>query len=500
MASDRNGPYDVIVVGGGNAALCAALSARESGARVLLLERAPEEEKGGNSAFTDGVIRFAFDSADDIIALAGDLTEEEIRSSDFGTYPRDRFFDDIVRVTEERTDPDLAEILVKESRAALDWLKQQGVRFMPNYGRQSYRIDGKFKFSGGGPLVIRGGGPVLVDTLYRTAEKAGIEICFGAWVHDLVLTEGRIGGVSARIDGRTRDFHAPAVVLACGGFEANAEWRARYLGKGWDLAKVRGTKFNTGDGLAIALRIGAQPSGHWSGCHAVSWERYASDFGEPATTPNYQRHSYPFGIMINAEGKRFVDEGADIRNYTYAKYGHKVLEQPGQVAWQVFDGKMLYLLREEYKTRQTTKIVGESLEQLADRLEGVDRAGFLQTVSEFNASVDESVPFNPSIKDGKAARGLPVPKSNWAMTIDTPPFEAYAVTCGITFTYGGLRIDTDAQVLDTGHAKIGGLFAAGEIVGGIYYFNAPGGSGLTSGTVFGRIAGRNAARFAGGRS
>ncbi|MEK7877813.1 MAG: FAD-dependent tricarballylate dehydrogenase TcuA, partial [Pseudomonadota bacterium] len=419
--------YDVIVVGGGNAALCAAIAARHDGASVLVLERAPEAERGGNSTFTDGVVRFAYDGADDIIALSGDLSAEEIAGSDFGVYPAEQFFDDIVRVTENRADPDLCEIVVRQSKAALFWLKEHGVRFMPNYGRQAYRIGGRFKFSGGGPMVVRGGGPGLMEALYAAAAKLGVHVVYNAWAHDLVTDRGRVSGVRASIDGEDRHLRSRAVVLACGGFEANAEWRARYLGRGWDLAKVRGSKYNTGDGLEMALKLRAQPYGHWSGCHAVSWERYAADFGDPAITPNYQRHSYPFGIMINSRGRRFLDEGADIRNYTYAKYGHIVLEQPGQFAYQIFDAKISGLLRQEYRTKQVTKVTANSIEELAEKLEDVDTAEFLKTVREFNAAVRNDRPFDPSIKDGRCA-ALEIPKSNWAQRIETPPFEAYAIT------------------------------------------------------------------------
>ena len=488
--------YDVIVVGAGNAALCAALSAREQGATVLVLERSPEGERGGNSAYTDGVIRFAYRGTEDIINLSGDLTAEEIASSDFGIYADEQFFDDLVRVTQGRTDPDLCEILVKNSNQTLFWMKENGVRFMPNYGRQSFKVNGRFKFLGGGPMVVRGGGPGLIDALYKTAAKNGIEILYEAWVQDLVRVDGAVCGVVVDMHGAPRTFMAGAVVLACGGFEANAEWRAKYLGRGWDLAKVRGSKYNTGDGLAMALKIGAQPCGHWSGCHAVSWERYATDFGELAITPNFQRHSYPFGIMVNAHGKRFLDEGADIRNYTYAKYGHIVLEQPGQFAYQIFDSKVLHLLRDEYRTKQVTKVRADSIEELAERLEDVNREQLLKTIRDFNAAVKTHVPFNPSIKDGRCTVGLEIPKLNWANTLDAPPYEAYAITCGVTFTYGGIRITGDAQVVNTSHEPIPGLFAAGEIVGGLYYFNAPGGSGLTSGAVFGRVAGRSAGTFA----
>ncbi|OGA37623.1 MAG: tricarballylate dehydrogenase [Betaproteobacteria bacterium RIFCSPLOWO2_12_FULL_62_13] len=488
--------YDVIVVGGGNAAMCAALSAHEQGARVLVLERAPESERGGNSAYTDGAMRFVYDAPDDVIALSGDLTPDEIASSDFGTYSEEQFFDDMARVTQNRTDPDLCEILVRSSNATLRWMKEAGVRFMPNYGRQSYRVDGKSRFSGGATIVVREGGPGLIEALYNTAGKRRVDILYGAWVRDLVCSDGVVSGVTARVDGATREIAAGAVVLACGGFEANTEWRTRYLGRGWDLAKVRGTKFNTGDGLSMALRIGAQPYGHWSGCHAVGWERYATDFGDLALTPSFQRHSYPFGIMVNADGKRFVDEGADFRNFTYAKYGRVVLEQPGQFAWQIYDSKVLHLLRDEYRTRHVTKVKANSIEELADKLEDVDKQQLLRTIREFNAAVKTAVPFDPAIKDGRCAEGLAIPKSNWANAIDTPPFEAYALTCGVTFTFGGLRITNEGQVVNTNHEPIPGLFAAGEMVGGLFYFNCPAATGLTSGAVFGRLAGRNAASFA----
>lgn len=488
--------YDVIVVGAGNAALCAALSAREQGARVLVMERAPMDERGGNSVYTDGKMRVVYDGLDDICALSPDLSADEIARSDFGRYTEGEFFDDMARITQNRTDPDLCEILVKRSRETLRWMKSNGVRFHPNYGRQAYRVDGKFKFWGGAPIVVSGGGQGLVDALFKSAEKQGVEVVYSAWVRDLVHSDRGVGGVVATIDGVTHTIRAGAVILACGGFEANTEWRSRYLGRGWDLAKVRGTKYNTGDGLAMALRIGAQPYGHWSGCHATGWERYASDFGDLIRTPNFQRHSYTFGIMVNADGKRFVDEGADFRSYTYAKYGHVVLDQPGQYAWQIYDAKVSHLLLDEYRTRQVTKVTANTLEELADKMEDVNKPEFLKTVRDFNAAVKTDVPFDPNVKDGRSAPGLDVPRSNWANRLDTPPYEAYAITCGITFTFGGLRINNEGQVLDTNHEVIPGLFAAGEMVGGIFYFNYPGASGLTSGAVFGRLAGSSAGHYA----
>src|SRR5205823_4913209 len=194
-------------------------------------------------------------------------------------------------------------------------------------------------------------------------------------------------GVRVKQDGVTREIPADAVVLAAGGFQANTEWRTRYLGPGWDLAKVRGSRFNTGDGLRMALDIGAMPTGQWSGAHAVQWERNAPEFGDLAVGDGFQKHSYPFGILLNARGERFLDEGADFRNYTYAKYGREVLAQPRQFAWQVFDAKVAHLLRDEYRIRQVTKVAADSLEALCARLDDTDGAQALETLTAFNAAV-----------------------------------------------------------------------------------------------------------------
>jgi len=487
--------YDVIIVGAGNAAFCAALAARENGASVVMLEAAPEDESGGNSRFTAGSMRVVYNGVDDIRTLVPDLTDEEVAISDFGTYTQDKFFDDLAMVTQDRADPDLAELLVTRSFDTLNWMRTKGVRFIPIYGRQAFKIDGKFKFWGGLTLDAVGGGPGLVNMLTAAAKREGIEVRYQTRALDLLYDGMRIQGVRVRQGGAVHELRGKAVVLACGGFEANPEWRTRYLGPGWDLAKVRGTRFNTGDGIRMALQIGASPAGNWSGCHAVGWERNAPEFGDLAVGDQFQKHSYPFSIMVNATGKRFLDEGADFRNYTYAKYGRVILEQPGQFAWQIFDQKVKHLQRDEYKIRQITKVVANTIEDFAHKLEGVNAEQFLATIAEYNKAVRADVPFNPNVKDGRRTEGLAVNKSNWANTIDQPPFEGYAVTCGLTFTFGGVRITNDAEVLNTDYQPICGLYAAGELVGGLFYFNYPGGSGLTSGAVFGRIAGTSAARM-----
>ncbi|HSS70507.1 MAG TPA: FAD-dependent tricarballylate dehydrogenase TcuA [Casimicrobiaceae bacterium] len=488
--------FDVVVVGAGNAGLCAALAAREGGARVLVLEAAPESERGGNSRFTAGAMRVAYRGVEDLRELMPDLTESEIARTDFGAYTESDFLDDLGRVTEYRSDPELSELLVKRSFETLRWMRSKGVRFAPMFGRQAFKSGDRMRFWGGLTVEAWGGGPALIDSLVQAAERNGAAIWYGARAMRLVADDEGVHGVELRRHGTTVTVPANAVVLASGGFEANAEWRTRYLGPGWDLARVRGTRFNTGGGIAMALDIGASPSGNWSGCHAVGWDRNAPEFGDLEVGDGFQKHSYPFGIMVNASGKRFVDEGADFRNYTYAKYGRLILAQPQQFAWQIFDAKVTHLLRDEYRIRRVTKVRADTLEALAAKLEDVDAAGFLREVAAYNATVRQDIAFDPTVRDGRRTEGLAIEKSNWANTIDTPPFEAYAVTCGITFTFGGLRIDAHAAVQSVDGDPIAGLFAAGELVGGLFYFNYPGGSGLTSGAVFGRIAGASAAQTA----
>jgi len=483
---------DVIVVGAGNAALCAALAAREQGARVTVLEKAPQADRGGNTYYTGGAIRFAYDGFDDVRALIPDLSEAEASSMDVGSYTTGAFFDDIMRVTEGLSDQDLADLLVRRSYDSLRWLHGQGMRFVPLWGRQSFKVGDKFRFWGGLILEAVGGGKGLSDQLFEIAEKRGIPVRYSTAAHKLLVDHrGAVVGVTAKGANGYEDLHAKAVVLACGGFEANPEMRTRYLGQGWELAKVRGVRYNTGDGLKMAMDIGAQPFGHWSGCHAVAWDLNSTPFGNRSITDLYQKHSYPFGLIVNIEGKRFLNEGADFRNYTYAKYGREILKQPQRAAFQLFDQKTKHLLRDEYRIPQVTMVEANTIEELADGLD-IDKAGLVETVRGYNAACRPG-DYNPTVLDGVHTEGISPPKSNWALPLDAPPYLGYAVTCGITFTFGGLRVNKRAQVLDTLDAPIQGLYAAGEMVGGLFYHNYPGGAGLMSGSVFGRISGASAA-------
>ncbi len=484
----------VIVVGAGNAALCAALAAREEGAAVTALERAPRAERGGNSRFTMAAMRFAYRGLDELREVAGGLTEEEIAASDFGTYPKERFAEDLERTGGGRADPELASTLVARSRPTLRWMRELGVEFVPLYAGQAFEVDGKRRFWGGLTLQARGGGPGLVAAMERAAAKAGVETRYGCRAVGLVRENGGVRGVEVEESSARRVLAADAVVLASGGFEANADWRRRHLGEGWEAARVRGSRYNEGDGIRMALEAGAGRAGQWSGCHAVAWDLNAPAVGNLEVRHRYQKHSYPLGIVVNARGERFLDEGADFRNYTYARYGREVLEQPGRFAWQVFDAQVAHLLRDEYRKPHATRVEAGSLPELAAGLDGVDAGAFLRTVRDFNAAVRRDVRFDPSVRDGRSTSGLAVNKSNWANPLEKPPFEAFAVTCGITFTFGGLAVDRRARVLDEDGRPIPNLFAAGELVGGLFHDNYPGGSGLTAGAVFGRLAGRGAAR------
>jgi tricarballylate dehydrogenase len=484
---------DVAVVGGGNAALSAAMAAHERGRSVLVLEKAPKSWRGGNSYFTGGAFRFAFEHNRDLRVLIPDVADEEFSRYDIEPYTADQYFEDLAVVTEGLTDPDLADYLVSHSYETMRWMQSQGMRFALLLRRQSYVVDGRTKFWGGLIVESVGGGAGLVDRWYELAESQGVDVWYDAEAYALITENVRgVHGVRVLRQGVPIDVFAESVILAAGGFEANAAMRAQYLGKDWDLALVRGTPFNTGDALRMALALGAEAYGHWSGSHAVQWDANAPRFGDRAIGDGFQKHSYPLGVIVNREGRRFVDEGADFRNYTYAKYGREVMAQPGRIAYQIFDATTLPILRDEYRIRQITRAEAQTLEELGEKLDIQHVPTFVETIRKFNAAIDRSVKFNPAVKDGRSTHGIVPPKSNWAMPIEQPPFVGFAVTCGITFTFGGVRINPEGCVLDTRGQVIPGLLAAGELVGGLFYHNYAGGSGLMAGSVFGRLAGQNA--------
>jgi tricarballylate dehydrogenase len=485
--------YDVIVAGSGNAAVIAAMAAHEKGARVLVLEKAGPEWRGGNTYFTTGSFRVAFENAQEIMfRLMPHLSRKEIESYIIADYNKDRYYSDVMRVTEGMADPDQLALVVEESLPILEWMFDQGFEWEARMGNHAYKRDDKIVFAAGGTVFqAREGGAGLVDRGFALMEKKGIEYRYNTRVCNLLRSQsGKVTGVVAQTRDGFQEIEANAVILGCGGFEANPAMRAQYLGKNWDLCKVRGTPYNTGDMLKVAMDLGAAPVGHWGGCHAVFLDSEALQPADRAMTDRTRRISHPFSIIVNSEGKRFLDEGADTHSFTYAKYGQHCLTQPHLLAYQIFDSKVRPIIEDYYLTGRCVE--ADSFQELAEALE-IDPDKLVKTVEEFNAASPQPNPFDPVKRDGNATVGIQPVKSNWALKLDTPPFVAYATCCGITFTYGGLDVNRESQVLNTEGEIIPGLYACGEIVGKLFYHNYPGGTGLTRGAVMGRIAGYNAA-------
>ncbi|TFK73599.1 FAD/NAD(P)-binding domain-containing protein [Pluteus cervinus] len=506
--------YDCVVVGSGHAGSCAALSAVEGGCKkALIIDKCPPEWVGGNGYFTAGAHRTAHQGLTDLWPIVRNVTQEMVGRIDMEAYSDEAFVSDIMRLGEGKPNLGLVTEMVAGSRSAVDWLaKVVRVPFIFTFHRQAYEVEGRQKFWGGMVLGVEDGGKGLISAHQRALTEAGVEIWFQTTLVDLDVRENLVEGLVVEKDGTRIQIRTPAVVLAAGGFEANAAMRVQHLGQEWGRAMVRGTPYNTGDCFSIAQRAGARLVGDWKGCHSTAWDANASpNSGHRELTNQFTKSGYPLGIMVNCQGKRFVDEGEDFRNYTYAKFGRAILQQPHGFAFQVWDTKVLSRLRvEEYGDDVVEKILANDLEELADKLveHGLqNKQNFLQSLHEFNEAVryhrmeHAHLRWDPAVKDGLSTQSegsqLDLPKSNWALSIDEAPFVAVKVGCGITFTFGGLAIDpkTSGVISEVTGTAIRGLFCAGEMVGDLFYNNYPGGSGLTAGAVFGRKAGQVAAQI-----
>jgi len=452
--------YDVIVVGGGNAGLVAALRARESGARVLLLERSNAADRGGNSKYTRN------------IRLLGTAN---------GGYGEDEFLADLAAVSGDGCDRDLATLAIRESATVEEWMESKGVHWQAPF-RGTLHLGRTNRF-------FLGGGKALVNTYFERALADGVEVRYQAKVEQLLVEDGAVTGVEVHEPAGVSLVRARAVVVAAGGFESNLEWLGRYWGAAAANFFIRGTRNNDGRLLELLLALGAEPRGNERGFHAVAVDARSPRYDGGIVT---RVDSVPFGISVNRLGERFYDEGEELWPKRYATWGRLIAEQPGQAAWSLFDAKMIgRFIPAVYPPLQASSIA-----ELAGCL-GLDPAALDRTVAGFNAAVTTDRAYDPSQLDGRGTRGIEPPKSNWALPLDTPPYYAYPLRPGITFTYLAVAVDAQTRVVRTDGGTFSNLYAAGEIMAGnILLRGYLAGVGLTIGTVFGRIAGQEAAGHA----
>ncbi len=457
-------PHDVLVIGGGNAALCAAISARRQGASVLVLEGAPKFYRGGNTRHTRNM-RCAHDTATEI--LTGPYTEQE-------------FWEDLLRVTGGETDEELARYMIAESKDILNWIVQQGVRWQPSLG-------GTLSLGRTNSFFL-GGGRAMLNALYRTAEELGVDILYDAEVVDIEIENGMFLSATVRQGRGTVSVRAGALVAAAGGFEANIEWLKQYWGEAADNFLIRGTPYNRGSILKMLLDNGVQEVGDPTQCHAVAIDARAPRFDGGIIT---RLDCVVFGIVVNRDAQRFYDEGEDIWPKRYAIWGRLVAGQPGQIAYIIFDSTVLT----SFMPSLFPPIQANSIAELAAKLE-LDAGALDKTVSDFNAAVRPGT-FDHTILDDCRTEGITPPKTHWARKIATPPYYAYPVRPGITFTYLGTRVNKQARMLMKDGKPSANMFAAGEIMAGnVLGRGYAAGIGMTIGSVFGRIAGREAAKHA----
>ena len=490
---------DVVVVGAGNAALAAAVAARQAGARVIVLEKANEAERGGNTKFSGGLFRVPFDTIDDLKPIVRDNARHDTVVVE--RYSKSNYLADFERICQGQFDRGLVSTLIARAYETVLWMAELGVRFHFNtLGSLTRDEEGRRKIPFGAALRTINDGHSLSQDWFEIAERLGVDVRYEHAVVGLTpALSDRPPSVEVDTPAGRQTIEAGAIVLGSGGFGSNPAMRVEHMGPQWEAVKVRGTRHDTGEMIEAAIAAGGQPYGEWPGCHATPIDAEAPPYGDLVMTDKTNRLSYPFSVTVNVDGERFIDEGENVKLFTYAKTGRAVLAQPKGIAFQIFDSKVTGVLEPRYKTAKP--IVAETLEALADGIAerwpqaGFDRARFLETMRAYNDAVVDG-PFDAGAKDGKTTHGLSPEKTNWAQRIDTPPYYAYSCACGLTFTFGGVRTDAEARVVGSDTAPVPGLFATGEVQGGFFHFNYPGGAGLVRGAVFGRIAGTNAARYA----
>jgi tricarballylate dehydrogenase len=491
----RETSCDVLVIGAGSAAFEAAISARTAGAGlVVMIEKAPEHEFGGNARFSHTGFRFVHNGADEVRQFVPDVDEQTYATMHIPSYTSEDFLSDLRRVTQGRIDETLAEAFVSRSNTAVHWLRAMGLRWELE---KTIQVGDKRYFQPGINIHPVGGGLGLLLSLREIALNLGVEIRYDTKVSALLGNERSVHGVRVSSAQGEYEIHARATICCSGGFQASAEMRARYLGPNSDLVRVRGSKHNTGEVLQMLIALGAKAAGHWQGAHMTPIDSGAPPFETPLArggkSNSMNRYNYPYGVTVNTLGLRFYDEGEAKHSYTYAKTGRAVLGQPGSAAFQIYDQTGIELFREG-RNFPATMVEAETLGDLAEQI-GVEPQVFLHTILEYNAACSAETPFDPSKLDGKRTHGLTVPKSNWAVPIERGPFRAYSITAGVTFTFGGVQVDGEARVINTSNLPIEGLFASGDVIG-LFFHNYPSCTGQTRNAVFSYFAGRGAARAA----
>ena len=464
MTVDLNEPFDVVIAGGGNAALCAAITAARGGARVIVVEAAPAFYRGGNTRHTRN-LRCAHDGT------APTMT---------GPYAQEEFLDDLMRVTGGQTDERLAKMAVARSTELIGWLGEQGVKFQPPLG-------GTLSLGKTNAFFL-GGGRGELNALYRQAEALGVNVIYDAPVTALMISDGFFVSAQVTHEGRQHSVRGKAFVAACGGFEANVEWLKEYWGAAADNFLIRGTPYNRGDVLRMLLDAGMMPVADPTQCHAVAIDARAPRFDGGIAT---RLDSVVFGIMVNREAKRFYDEGEDTWPKRYAIWGRLIAQQPGQIAYSIIDSRSIHM----FMPSIFPAVEAQTIAELATKLE-LDPAALEKTVAKFNAAVKPGT-FDHTVLDDCRTEGLTVRKSHWARRIEEPPFYGYPLRPGITFTYLGIRVNDHARMLLKDGTPTANMFAAGEIMAGnVLGKGYLAGIGMTIGTVFGRIAGEGAAAHA----
>ncbi|KAF2158672.1 hypothetical protein M409DRAFT_71525 [Zasmidium cellare ATCC 36951] len=493
MSNNHN--FDVVVVGGGMTACIAALTAYENGARVAIVEAAPRDERGGNSRFAGTVWRFVHEGREHLKPLLDAKALERFDGAEIGPYTAATFEEDMLKKSGGRHDRDEIKTLIQRGYPTVQWLAGHGTPFelpfdlfVPRKAEKGQRVN----LYPGVPVINRDNGRGLTDAVWAAVEKTNIKVFYESPAHDLIVKGNQVLGITVRRNMGFDRFYG-RVILACGGFEANPRMRRQYLGEGTELAIVRGTRFNTGRMLEQSIAAGAQAQGHWGGYHCAPLDINTPKVGNFESLDAWERYAFPYCIMVNTAGQRFVDEGEDETSLIYSKIGAALAKEKDAKAFQILDQKTVKYLEPRYLSHGT-RIEANTISGLAEKL-GIEPSSLNKTVDDFNAAVpDESTPFHPYQKDGRCTKeGLSPKKSHWAQKIDKPPFVAYEVTVGITFTFGGIKTDQSACVMNNEGNVMPGLYAAGEMTGGFYFGYAAGASLLRS-AVYARIAGEHAAR------